>query len=200
MHKISNITGSARHGWEKMTPSGMGFGLPRQHHEVPPMPPQPVKRAADGAPPIPRQTAPRHNPLSLSFNVPFSSNLAGPEPEDIIHATPGAFAKWTHPEGTEEGTPNHKLPIHAGNVENLRAACKTMSETSEGRLQATVTSSEPRPIPGLQLGPLKALVTNVCLSGDPELVRRMRGKILNDTPIALVRESKSFPMDNTNTF
>jgi len=122
----------------------------------------------------------------LSFNVPFSSNLPGPEPDDVIHATPGAFGRWTHADGTEDGTPNHKLPIHVGNVEDLKAACKTMTETSEGRLQASVHSSEAKAIPGVQLGPLKALVTNVCLSGDPELVRRMRGKILNDTPIALV--------------
>lgn len=185
MHKISSFTGSARHGWDKMTPS-MGFGTQRQH-EVPGISPAaaPAKTRSD-APPIPRQTAPRHNPLNLSFNVPFSSNLAGPEVDDIIHASPGAFVRWTHPEGTPEGTPNHKLPIHASNVETLRAMCKQMTESSEGRLQAAATSAEPRPIPGLQLGPLNALVTNVCLSGDPELVRRMRGRLLNDTPISLV--------------
>ncbi len=169
---------------EKMTPS-IGFGGQRQQHDIPPVPSSSTKRSSD-ATPLPRQTAPRHNPLNLSFNVPFSSNLPGPEVDDIIHGTHGAFDRWTHPEGTEEGTPNHKLPIHAGNVEALRSMCKKMSESSEGRLQATVTSSEPRPIPGLQLGPLKALVTNVCLAGDPDLVRRMRGRILNDSPICLV--------------
>ena len=181
MHKI---TGSARHGWEKMTPS-MGFGNQRQQHEMPPMPPAAIKQARDtlsGA----RQTAPHYNTLNLSFHVPFSSTLPGPEVDDVIHATPGAFDRWTHPLGTDESTPNHKLPVHVGNVENLRGLCRQMSETSDGRLLATVTSSEPKPIPGLQIAPLKVLVTNVCLSGDPDLVRKMRGRILNDTPISLV--------------
>lgn len=95
--------------------------------------------------------------------------------------------RWTIPAGTEEDLPIHKLPVHTGNVERLRAMCKAMSDNSEGRLAATITSSEPRPIPGLQRGPLKALVTNVVLSGEPDLVRRMRSRILNDTPILLVR-------------
>lgn len=167
-----------------MTPS-MGFGMPRQQHDLSGILPV-VPKVRQEVPPQPRQTAPRHNPLNLSFNVPFSSNLAGPEVDDIIHASPGAFARWTHPDGTPDGTPNHKLPIHGNNVETLRTMCKQVSDNSEGRLQATVTSSEPRPIPGLQLGPLKALVTNVCLSGDPDSVRAMRGRVLNDTPISLV--------------
>lgn len=188
MHKISNLTGSARHGWEKMTPS-MNFGMqrqPQQPHDQLPLPAAPSsKRAIDVAPT--RQTAPRYNPLNLSFNVPFSSNLAGPDVADIIHATPGAFDRWTHSGDADElQLQNHHLPVHVENVENLRNMCKQMSEASEGRLQASVTSSAPRTIPGMQLGPLQALVTNVCLSGDAELVRRMRGRILTDTPISLV--------------
>jgi hypothetical protein len=187
MHKISSFTGSARHGWDKMTPS-MGFGPRPPQPPEPPMPGMvlpPSKQARPDVAALGRQAAPRQGPLNLSFNVPFSSNLAGPEPDDVIHATPGAFTRWTHPEGTPEGAPSHKLPVHAQNVEALRLMCKQMTEQSEGRLQATVTSSEPRPIPGLQPGP-KTLVTNVCLAGEPELVRRMRGRIFNDTPISLV--------------
>lgn len=182
MHKISSV----RHGWEKMTPS-MGFGSQRQTQQATDQPgaATPPKPRPDAVP-THRQAGQRNSPLSLSFNVPFSSTLAGPEPDDVIHATPGGFARWIHPIGAEEGTPVHKLPVHAGNVERLRAMCKLMTDESDGALQASITSSEPRPIPGLQRGPLKALVTNVVLSGEPDLVRRMRSRILNDTPIALV--------------
>lgn len=188
MHKISSFTGSARHGWDKMTPS-MGFGAPRSHPQEVGTPGMPMPSSRQARPEIaalPRPAASSTGPRNLAFNVPFSSNLAGPEPEDVIHATPGSFTKWTHPEGTSEGTPNHKLPVHAQNVETLRTMCKTITEQSEGRLIATVTSAEPRPIPGLQVGTARSLVTTVCLSGDPQLVGRMRGRILNDTPIALV--------------
>ena len=51
---------------------------------------------------------------------------------------------------------------------------------------ATVVSAESKPLPGLQRGPLRALVTNVCLSGELEIVNSMRCKILNSTPISLV--------------
>ena len=85
------------------------------------------------------------------------------------------------------GTPTYQLPVHTQNVEALRDFCKVMTETSEGRLQASVTSSEPKPINGLQFGgPLKNMVTNVCLSGDPESVKKMRYRIFNDHPISLV--------------
>ncbi|EON69243.1 hypothetical protein W97_08503 [Coniosporium apollinis CBS 100218] len=180
MHKISNFTGYARHGMEKMTPS-MGFGMSRSHNEMPAQ--TPVKRpvGANASSPAP----PPGTPVNLSFNVPFSSNLAGPEMEDIIYASPGGFARWTHPEGTEEGTPNHKLPVHVQNIENLKALCRQISENSDGRMHANVISSEPQPIPGLQRGPLNALVTNVCLSGEVDLVKQIRARILNETPISL---------------
>ncbi|KAB8336793.1 hypothetical protein FH972_021102 [Carpinus fangiana] len=186
MHKI---TGSARHGWERMTPN-MGFGMQRQQPDLPPhlqQPgpgPGPMRHQTPSATSLSRQQASQHySPLSLSFNVPFSSNLPGPEPADVLHSTPGAFERWTHPEGHND-EPVHNLPVHAGNVENLSALCQVVSESSEGRIMASVSSSEPKSVPGL-MGPLKALVTNVCLSGDPDAVKRMRGRILNDTPILL---------------
>jgi hypothetical protein len=181
MHKISNFTGSARHGWEKMAPSA-GFPFSRSNHELPVA--APIKRpsTATSAPPV----IPPGTQVNLSFNVPFSSNLPGPDPDDIMWASPGAKARWTHPEGTAEATPTHKLPVHAQNVDNLRNLCREVSEQTEGRVQATVTSAESKPLPGLQRGPLRALVTNVCLSGELEIVNSMRCKVLNSTPISLV--------------
>lgn len=189
MHKISNFTGSARHGWEKMTPS-MSFGMPRQQPDLPPhlqpqqqAGPTAMRHQTRDAAAMPRQARQTYTPLSLSFNVPFSSGLPGPDPLDIIHATPGAQARWTHPQG-HESEPVHQLPVHAGNVENLSALCQAVSESSEGRISASISSSEPRSVPGL-MSPTKALITNVCLYGDPDFVKRMRGRILNDTPILL---------------
>ncbi|KAF1811646.1 hypothetical protein P152DRAFT_449927 [Eremomyces bilateralis CBS 781.70] len=206
MHKLQNFTGQARHGWERMTPSMPSFGMSRSHndaslnspmkrpgpqhppHSAGPLPPN----ATPTGPPPTAATAANRSPapapgtiITLSFNVPFHSNLAGPDPEEIIYSSPGAFERWTHADGTPEGTPNHKLPIHAANVEHLRNMCRVLSDPSQGQLQATVVSSEPKPIPGYQRGPLKALVTNVCLYGETEMVHGMRERILNDTPITL---------------
>jgi hypothetical protein len=181
MHKISNFTGQARHGWEKMAPSA-GFPFSRNNHEM--AVPAPAKRpsTATSAPPV----IPPGTQVNLSFNVPFSSHLAGPDVADIMWSSPGATARWTHPRDAAEGTPTHKLPFHAQNVEKLRQDCLSVTEKTEGRVQATVTSAESKPLPGLQRGPLRALVTNVCLSGELEIVHSMRGKILNSTPISLV--------------
>ena len=181
MHKISNFTGSARHGWEKMTPSA-GFPFSRSNHDM--AVPAPIKRpsTATAAPPV----IPPGTQVNLSFNVPFASNLPGPDIDDIMYASPGAKARWTHPEGTAEGTPTHKLPVHAQNVENLRSLCREVGEQTDGRVAATVVSAESKPLPGLQRGPLRALVTNVCLSGELEIVNKMRCNILNSTPISLV--------------
>lgn len=187
MHKISNFTGQARHGWEKMTPSA-GFPFSRSNHDMPVPAPNPnanpIKRpsTATSAPPV----IPPGTQINQSFNVPFSSNLAGPDQDDMMWASPGAKARWTFPEGTAEGTPTHKLPVHAQNVDNLRALCREVGEQTDGRVAATVVSAESKPLPGLQRGPLRALVTNVCLSGELEIVNSMRCKILNSTPISLV--------------
>ena len=189
MHKITNFTGQARHGWEKMTPS-MSFGMSRPHNEAQmPMTSAPVKRSLASSSLSPGPSA--GTTINVSFNVPFASNLAGPEADDIIHASPGAFGRWTHPDGTVEGTPNYKLPVHVNNVEVLRSLCRQISESSNGALQATVTSAEPKPIPGVPRGPLKTLITNVCLYGEFELVNKCRARILNDTPISLVSTETS---------
>ena len=182
MQKLSNFTGQARHGWEKMTPAAFGMGRQPMDVNVPP----PIKRHGPIATAPLSPLTPAETLVNLSFNVPFSSNLTGPDPEEVLHASPAAFQRWTHPTGTEDGTPTHKLPVHANNVEQLRKLCKGLSEGSGGRLEAAVTSSEPKAIPALQRRPLKGLVTNVCVSGDADVVTKMRAKILNETPIALV--------------
>lgn len=124
--------------------------------------------------------------VNLSFNVPFSSTLSGPDADDVLHATPGALHRWSFPEGTPEGTPVHNLPVHTSNVETLRRLCRQITESSNGRIEASVSSSEPKTVPSLQRRP-QGLVTNVCITGDGETVRKMRAKILNETPILLVR-------------
>ncbi|MCJ1426371.1 hypothetical protein MMC29_004274 [Sticta canariensis] len=142
-----------------------------------------IKRPVVSSPMSPQ--TPVDSTVNLSFNVPFSSNLIGPDVEEILHASPEALRRWTFPDGTEEGTPTHKLPVHANNVEQLRRLCKILSDGAVARVEATVTSSEAKPIPTLQQRPLKGLVTNVCVSGDADMVHKMRAKILNETPIAL---------------
>lgn len=132
--------------------------------------------------------------------MPFSSTLAGPDREEIIHATPDALRRWCFPEGTPEGTPTYHLPAHTENVEHLRRLCAAITESSNGRIEATVTSSEPKsntaatvvPSPlSVQRRP-RGLITNVCISGDGETVHAMRAKILKETPIALVCDITSF--------
>ncbi|KAJ4573225.1 hypothetical protein HRR81_004711 [Exophiala dermatitidis] len=179
MHKISNFTGQARHGWERMTPAA--FGMSRFHQDM--STPQPLRRP-QGSPAIVSQASAEPTPVNLSFNVPFSYNLAGPEPEEILHSSPGAFQRWTFPAGTPPGTPVHKLPVHVQNEERLRSLCSYISEQSAGRVQATVTSSEPKAGPALHRKS-QGMVTNVCLSGEGELVYKMRAKILNETPIMM---------------
>lgn len=124
--------------------------------------------------------------VNLSFNVPFSSTLAGPDVDDVLHASPNALQRWSFPEGTLEGTPTHQLPAHTSNVENLRVLCRQITESSNGRVEALINSSEPKAVPSLQRRP-QGLATNVCVTGDGETVKKMRAKILNDTPILLVR-------------
>jgi hypothetical protein len=180
MHKISNFTGQARHGWERMTPAA--FGMSRFHQDMPT--PQPLRRP-QGSPALASQAGVDSSPVNLSFNVPFASSLPGPDPDDILHSSPGAFQRWTFPAGTPEDTPVHRLPVHVQNEERLRAACTYISEQSGGHIQATVTSHEPDAGPALHRKP-QGLVTNVYISGDGELVYKMRAKILNETPIMMV--------------
>ncbi|KAF3482986.1 KH domain-containing protein [Arthroderma uncinatum] len=231
MHKISNFTGQARHGWERMTPT---FGMSRPQQEAPNA--QPFRRPQGPGQPPPQSHHQQHSPqqqqqpqqqqpqqqqqqqqqqpsqsvspnptsgastpagavlsapasiepptINVSFNIPFSSNLPGPDPADVLHSSPGAFQRWTFPEGTLEGTPIHRLPVHTQHVDSLRKLCRQMSESSGGRLEATVTSSEPKMASSMQRRH-HGLVTNVCISGEADLVREMRATIYKETPIVL---------------
>jgi hypothetical protein len=115
--------------------------------------------------------------IHYSFNVPFASDLAGPNIEDIVYATPEAIDRWTHPEDAPDDVPIHDLPVHANNVVNLRKLCKDITN-SPLPIEAHVKSSEPKRV--------KGQVINVCLTGSPEMVHKSRETILNDTPVALV--------------
>lgn len=124
--------------------------------------------------------------MNLSFNVPFNCSLAGPDVDDVLHATPGALQRWTFPDASPENpAPPHQLPVHVNNLEALRRLCRQISESSGGRLEASVSTTEPKVVSPLQLRP-HGLVTTVCLSGDAELVRKTRARILNEMPISLV--------------
>jgi hypothetical protein len=94
------------------------------------------------------------------------------------------MARWTHGEGKPEDTPVHELPVHVQHVSELRAMCAEMMDQSQGRILAKVTASEPKPIAGFQRA--RSFVTNVCLSGEMELVSGARCRILTESPISLV--------------
>lgn len=136
----------------------------------------PQHKPAHGSPILPPTS--EQVTIHYSFNVPFASDLAGPNTEDILYATKGAVEHWTHPEDAPDDVPIYELPVHAQNVINLRRLCKDLS-SGPLPIEAHVKSSEPKRV--------KGQVTNVCLSGSPDLVHKSREAILNDTPLALVR-------------
>jgi hypothetical protein len=142
----------------------------------------PQHKTTHGSSPILSPTS-GDSTIHYSFNVPFASDLAGPNTEDILYATPGAVLRWTHPEDAPDDVPIHELPVHAQHVMNLRKLCKDLT-SGPLPIEAYVKSSEPKRV--------KGQVTNVCLSGSPELVHKSRETILNDTPLALVR-LEAFP-------
>nr|KAI9867462.1 MAG: hypothetical protein M1813_009020 [Trichoglossum hirsutum] len=171
---------TTRDGWRRMTAMSIPFPPSGSIPGTNPSLSSPVKLHT---PMTPTAETSESN-ISLSFNVPFSSNLAGPDVEDILHASPGAVERWLHPEGTPDGPPTHKLPVHSGNVEALRKLCREITESNKERnLEATVTVSEPKQIATLRRP--KGLVTNVCLSGRVDVVGQMRGRILREMPVAM---------------
>jgi hypothetical protein len=169
MNKLANM----RHWSERMGP---GFGMSRPNMNMTAMTPQ--QKTTHGSSPILSPTA-ADTPIHYSFNVPFASDLAGPNVEDILYATSGAVERWTHPADAPDDVPIYELPVHAQNVTNLRKLCKDLT-SGPLPIEAHVKSSEPKRV--------KGQVTNVCLSGSPELVHKSRETILNDTPLALVRQ------------
>lgn len=169
MNKLANM----RHWSERMSPN---FGMSsRPNMPMPGIGPHP-KVTPQGAPPL----TPPHvmdGPIHYSFNVPFASDLAGPDTEDIIHATTDAVLRWTHPEDAPDDVPVYDLPVHAQNLANLRKLCKEVTN-SPLDIEAHVISTTPKNV--------KGQVTTVCLSGASDLVYRTRETILNETPLSLV--------------
>lgn len=116
--------------------------------------------------------------IHYSFNVPFASDLAGPNTEDILHATADAVLRWTHPEDAPDDVGVHELPVHTQNLANLRKVCKDIT-SGPFQIEAHVISTSPKNAKGQQ-------VTTVCLSGTPEMVHKSRETILNDNQTVLV--------------
>lgn len=119
------------------------------------------------------------SPIHCSFTVPFAFDLAGPNTEDILHATTDAVLRWTHPEDAPDDVEVHELPIHAESLNALRRLCRDLS-TGPLPIEAYVASAA---VPNGRGGQ----VTTVCLSGSPDLVHKSREAIFNDTPISMVR-------------
>lgn len=159
-----------RHWSERMAPAGFGMSRPNMHlatqmpHPKPQHPAQMPPSAQDST-------------IHYSFNVPFASDLPGPNTEDIVYGTSDAVLRWTHPESAPDDVHIYELPVHQQNVMQLRALCKDITN-SPLPIEAYVKSSEPKRV--------KGQVVNVCLSGLPELVHKTRERILNETPLALV--------------
>ncbi|KAI0478808.1 hypothetical protein GGR56DRAFT_342956 [Xylariaceae sp. FL0804] len=142
-----------------------------------PTPMNPHQRTgAPGAPPISPSPA-ADSTIHFAFNIPFASDLAGPNTEEILHATGDSIFRWTHPGDAPDDVAVHELPVHAQHLTNLQNLCQ---ELSKGPLpiEAHVVSTTPKNVRGQ--------VITVCLSGAPELVHKSRETILSDTPLALV--------------
>jgi len=131
--------------------------------------------ATQGPPPIAAPPVP-DGPIHYSFNVPFASDLAGPNTEDILHATTDAVLRWTHPEEAPDDVPVHELPVHAMNLAQLRQLCREITSNTLP-IEAHVLSTTPKNVNGQ--------VTTVCLSGAPDLVQQTRETVLNHTPLSL---------------
>ncbi|CAK7221135.1 hypothetical protein SCUCBS95973_004393 [Sporothrix curviconia] len=81
-------------------------------------------------------------PIFYSFNIPFASDLAGPDTEDILHATTDAVLRWTHPEDAPDDVPVHELPVHAQNLANLGNLCSHLAVKND--IEANISSSVPK--------------------------------------------------------
>ncbi|KAL1868964.1 hypothetical protein VTK73DRAFT_3425 [Phialemonium thermophilum] len=160
-----------RHWSERMSPN---LGMSRPNMGMPGINPH-QKVTPQGAPPI-STPQPADSMIYYSFNVPFSSDLAGPNTEDILHATADAVMRWTHPEDAPDDVPVYELPVHAQNLAHLRKLCKDITQ-SPLAIEAHVISTVPKNARGQ--------VTTVCLCGPAELVRQSRETILNETPLSL---------------
>jgi hypothetical protein len=171
MNKLANL--NMRH-WSEVRPNfGMG-----SRPNVPTIPGAAGhnKVTPQGAPPILPPPA-INSPIHFSFNVPFASDLTGPNTEDILHATTDAVLRWTHPEDAADDVPVWELPVHAQNLAALRQTCQDITGSPLG-IEAHVFTTMPKHS--------KGQVTTVSIAGPPEIVYRARETILNQTPLSLV--------------
>lgn len=171
MQKLAANMGMRHWGDRIQSP---GFGRPNNMNMAPMNPHQ--KAGAPGQQPHSPSPA-ADTTIHFAFNVPFVSDLAGPNTEEILHASPASVNRWTHPAEAPDDVPIYQLPVHAGNLANLHSLCQ---ELSRGPLpiEAHVVESTPKHV--------KGQVVTVSLSGAPELVHKSRETILSDTPLALV--------------
>jgi hypothetical protein len=170
MNKLSSM----RHWPERMSPANFSMSRANMGMQAAINPRRDI--TTQGPPPIAAPPVP-DGPIHYSFNVPFASDLAGPNTEDILHATDDAVLRWTHPEDVPDDIPVHKLPVHHRNLNQLRQLCMEITSNTLP-IEAHVLSTTPKNANGL--------VTTVCLSGAPDLVQQTRETVLNHTPLSLV--------------
>ncbi|KAK4033314.1 hypothetical protein C8A01DRAFT_19724 [Parachaetomium inaequale] len=169
MNKLSSM----RHWPERMSPANFSMSRANMGMQAAINPRRDI--TTQGPPPIAAPPAP-DGPIHYSFNVPFASDLAGPNTEDILHATTDAVLRWTHPEDVPDDIPVHELPVHSRNLVQLRQLCREITSNTLP-IEAHVLSTTPKNVNGQ--------VTTVCLSGAPDLVQQTRETVLNHTPLSL---------------
>ncbi|KAF3149093.1 hypothetical protein TWF569_005173 [Orbilia oligospora] len=119
--------------------------------------------------------------LSFSFCVETPS-LTGPDPTRIAFATQGAKEKWLHPAGSDSANlPPYMLPYHRQTLDNLKRLCKSLSDGPE-HVVASAQINEPKQVIGK---PRRLPVTTISLYGDPDVVLRTRGILLESIPLKL---------------
>ncbi|KAK3987830.1 meiotically up-regulated gene 60 protein [Cladorrhinum sp. PSN332] len=171
---MNKLTTSMRQWPERMSQGN--FGMTRSHMGMPAINPR-RDVPTQIPPPVPTPSIPGPEAqISYAFNVPFASDLAGPDTEDILHATDAAVLRWTHPAEVPDDVPVHDLPVHSKNLEDLRKLCHNISQNGFP-IEANVVSSTPKNGRGL--------VTTVYLYGHPDYVYKAREDILNQTPLSL---------------
>ncbi|KAL1895331.1 hypothetical protein Cpir12675_003288 [Ceratocystis pirilliformis] len=160
-----------------MPPPGTMNSMPNMGHV--PMHPSPMQNATAGTHQMPLAITPR-NPefVQYSFNIPFTFDLAGPNTEDILHATQDAVMRWTHPAEAPDNVSVAELPVHVEHLRNLDQLCLDLSQ-SPLPVKAVVETTR------VNVNNKPSRTVTVLLSGPPELVQKSRETIMNGTPIAM---------------
>jgi len=173
MQKLAANMGM-RHWSDRIQSPNFGMSS-RPNMNMTPMNPH-QKTGAPGAPPLSPSPA-ADTTIHLAFNVSLASDLAGPNTEEILHATGDSVLRWTHPGDAPDDIPIYELPVHTQNLANLQTLCRGITE-GPLPIEANVNLTTPKHA--------KGQVITVVLSGSPELVHKSRETILKDTPLALV--------------